>query len=328
MDINSGRIAVLTGAGFTRNFGGFLAKEMWERIFSHRAVQERPVLKKAMMSDPHCNYENILHDVQTGAYSDEDKEVFYSVVEEVYRLMDSIVTGYCENDRDARGISLRGVNALLKGAFSEGGGKKHYLFTLNQDLFLERAGGHRSPFVDLVGRGSMKLGSPFMPEHCVILPTEAELEERKKQHSAYGAWQYLKLHGSFGWKSPTGGRGMVMGKNKEEDIEKEPLLKLQYDIFQQVLKQGGTLLIVIGYGFGDAHINRHIVEAKEQHGLTLYVITPSDASALIQKLNGVAPDLADALAGCSLSGLKDLFPFGTDHHHIALEPIYRSWGIK
>ena len=35
---------LMTGAGFTKNFGGFLANEMWAKIFNCHEVQE-PVPK-------------------------------------------------------------------------------------------------------------------------------------------------------------------------------------------------------------------------------------------------------------------------------------------
>ena len=36
---------LLTAAGFSRNWGGYLAKEVWEEIFSHPDVQKRPSLR-------------------------------------------------------------------------------------------------------------------------------------------------------------------------------------------------------------------------------------------------------------------------------------------
>ena len=52
MELNPSRIVILTGAGFSKDFGGFLAKEMWENIFSHQAIQENDILRQAMVSDP------------------------------------------------------------------------------------------------------------------------------------------------------------------------------------------------------------------------------------------------------------------------------------
>jgi hypothetical protein len=35
MNIQSSENILLTGAGFTKNFGGLLASEMWAEIFNH-----------------------------------------------------------------------------------------------------------------------------------------------------------------------------------------------------------------------------------------------------------------------------------------------------
>ena len=35
---------LLTGAGFTRNFGGFLTNQMWDKVFNHEQVQHYPSL--------------------------------------------------------------------------------------------------------------------------------------------------------------------------------------------------------------------------------------------------------------------------------------------
>ena len=35
---------LLTGAGFTRNFGGFLANQMWDKVFNPRAGAALSVL--------------------------------------------------------------------------------------------------------------------------------------------------------------------------------------------------------------------------------------------------------------------------------------------
>ena len=42
---------LLTGAGFTKNFGGFVATEMWEKIFNCSEVQDSPVLIDILRND-------------------------------------------------------------------------------------------------------------------------------------------------------------------------------------------------------------------------------------------------------------------------------------
>lgn len=76
---------------------------------------------------------------------------------------------------------------------------------------------------------------------------------------------------------------MVIGRGKMEQISKEPLLKCYFDIFKEVLCEGSHNLIVIGYGFGDEHINSVLAEAV-QIGLKIYILSPESPEAFTQKL--------------------------------------------
>jgi hypothetical protein len=66
---------------------------------------------------------------------------------------------------------------------------------------------------------------------------------------------------------------MVIGAQKASRIESEPLLKWYFSLFEQVLSRPDTRLLIVGYGFGDTHINQCIVNAMGK-GLKLYVISP------------------------------------------------------
>jgi hypothetical protein len=44
-------------------------------------------------------------------------------------------------------------------------------------------------------------------------------------------------------------------------------------------------LLVIGYGFGDKHINRVISDAVENHGLKIYILSPESPKKLKEKLS-------------------------------------------
>jgi|GEM_PF-4213484 len=63
-EINShvSKTILLTGAGFTRDFGGYLADEMWSIIFNHPAIQQREALRKFLL-DPRYdfNFELLYH---------------------------------------------------------------------------------------------------------------------------------------------------------------------------------------------------------------------------------------------------------------------------
>jgi len=63
--------------------------------------------------------------------------------------------------------------------------------------------------------------------------------------------------------------------------------------------------------------------------LKLYVITPSDAPVLLEKLNGISPSVGQALTGCTLKPLRELFPFrdsGSNHSETHKE-LFRRWGV-
>ena len=99
-----------------------------------------------------------------------------------------------------------------------------------------------------------------------------------------GNYFLIKLHGSYNWTSFDGSDIMVIGRGKKEQIQKEPLLKHYFEIFEEVLSQGQRRLLIIGYGFGDDHINRIISDAVKYHLLKIYVLSPESPEKLKKKL--------------------------------------------
>jgi hypothetical protein len=64
--------------------------------------------------------------------------------------------------------------------------------------------------------------------------------------------------------------------DKTRQIADFPLLSWYSDIFKAVLCAGDVRLMIVGYGFGDEHINAVIAEAVEKHGLKVFVWSNSD----------------------------------------------------
>ena len=96
---------------------------------------------------------------------------------------------------------------------------------------------------------------------------------------------YLKMHGSHNWLSSDGSRRMVIGPDKEEQINREPLLKWYKEIFKMLLGRRGVKPLVIGYGFGDEHINSMIADAINNNGLELFVICPEQRVDFVKNLS-------------------------------------------
>jgi hypothetical protein len=102
---------------------------------------------------------------------------------------------------------------------------------------------------------------------------------------------YYKLHGSSGWMTEDGQSLLVVGRDKTGTIAHHPILHWTYQRFEDYLHRDDTRLMVIGYGFGDEHINQSLVEAHRAGKLkSIYLVQPSGKATIESK----CPDLAKA----------------------------------
>jgi hypothetical protein len=58
------------------------------------------------------------------------------------------------------------------------------------------------------------------------------------------------------------------------------LLREYRRLFKEKISAGDVRLVVVGYGFGDPHINKDLLEGIETCGLKLYVVDPKSPSEL------------------------------------------------
>jgi hypothetical protein len=80
-----------------------------------------------------------------------------------------------------------------------------------------------------------------------------------------------KLHGCNWFAEPQGERLLVIGGNKTASIGTFQVLARYQAEFQAMLSQLDTRLMVIGYGFGDPHINSTIQTAAAT-GLRIFIV--------------------------------------------------------
>ena len=107
---------------------------------------------------------------------------------------------------------------------------------------------------------------------------------------------------------------MVIGNDKEEKIGREPLLKVYFDFFKDVIWGGGVKMVVIGYGFRDRHINEVLTRGIEKHGLKLYVVMPKSFQEFkipLYDSRYEAEGIIDGIRGYYPVSLKDIFPRGS-----------------
>jgi hypothetical protein len=314
---------LMTGAGYTKNFGGFLAEDMWEKIFNHKDVQDKPALKKLHFDNDSFDYESVYHKVCNGDYSPKEKEAIHIAIREAYEELDVIAQNYIPVRDDSKHNVLIGAEKIID-YLTRDMSQINFFFTLNQDLFVERL---ISCKCKNITRPAFE-GRIFIPKltgsqrpldknkDFVNVPTGDKLDTIKHATDlSHLECHYIKLHGSFDWKSsgPDRPEMMVIGRNKEEQIADELLLTRYLDLFEQVLFQGGIKLLIIGYGFRDNHINEVITKAiGEEYGLKLYIMStakPKEFKKELIKADKVyGKQILKGISGYFQSSFGDLFP--------------------
>ncbi len=271
---------ILTGAGFTANFGGFLGREMWVKIFNNPKLDGASKIKLELKKG--FDFEKVYSSIfsNRGSFTQDEIEIFEDVVNEAYLAMDDVIKQ--PTWWDTAGIHPADLKKFFDFFQKEENGKAGVCFTLNQDLFPER----RLGWKPLVPQGMQYAGdfgnldqNDLDSDSPKKLPTDEELEAYKSNLS--NQFSFIKLHGSSRWISQDGSNTKVIGINKLEAINRIPLLKWYLELFEQALYRPNVKLLAIGYGFKDEHINACINKAAIEHGLKLYILSterPDDFS--------------------------------------------------
>ncbi|PIR48046.1 hypothetical protein COV06_01450 [Candidatus Uhrbacteria bacterium CG10_big_fil_rev_8_21_14_0_10_50_16] len=308
---NYHNLILLTGAGFTKNFGGFLASEMWSQIYNHPDVQSSEKLRSLLCDD--FDYESVYSRVNDDkSVSCEDKERIQSAVREAYKNLDIATKDWVFRDDSAHPVCWYTLNRLLS-LFNSGREKISVFFTLNQDLFMERRSGSVCPGVPGFHAQKGGLSTTSLEESdFLVLPTEDKVNNLVETAiRGHAGPVYIKLHGSYGWVASDGSTRMVIGKNKVHTITSEPLLKAYFDLFSSAVQEDSKKMLIIGYGFGDEHINAVLADGVINHGLRIYVISstqPKDWKKRVEEDVKYGATIISGLAGYYPYTLLEMFP--------------------
>jgi hypothetical protein len=98
---------------------------------------------------------------------------------------------------------------------------------------------------------------------------------------------FFKLHGSSTWQNNTGAPVLVMGGAKAAELMQHPVLLWYFGRFEEYLSRPDTRLMVIGYSFGDHHINQAITHAADRGTLRVFVIDPLGVDVLDKNRHAV-----------------------------------------
>jgi len=330
--VNFKNILLFTGAGFTANYGGFLAREMWAKIYNNPKLNGAEAIKQAMRDE--FDYEKLYSQiiVNRREYPEEQIKIFEEVLDEthvsLYKTIDKV---------DVHEIAP--IKELLDFFKREEENKIGACFTLNHDVFLERHfqwepyGPVNINYFDPRNSNNTNIDLNFknIPEN------DEEIKEFENDNLEKFA--YIKLHGSLRWRSKSQNSDTIItGINKYDAIQKIPLLKWYLDLFNQAIQRTNVKLIIIEYGFGDEHINHCLKTAIIEHGLKLYIVSPEEPKDFRLRISYKNPDgmikeqnndgiaIWKGVAGYFPYKLKDMF--GTYQSTVLRSEFYKAVGIQ
>jgi hypothetical protein len=192
------------------------------------------------------------------------------------------------------------------------------IFTLNQDLLLERH------YLD----GNVALSSyrrwsgwqipgmkpvPGISMGLVDTNTGRWIPDPSTQIIQGGLQPYIKLHGSSNWTDGSGKELLVMGGDKALVIDQFPILKWKHQQFKEYLSRPDTRLMVVGYSFGDLHINQTVRDAADTGNLRIFITDPLGVDVIADNPRANSPgmpllnQLEPYLMGASRRSLREIF---------------------
>lgn len=318
---------LLIGAGFSKDFGGLLAREMWDELFRNSRVRGFPELLRQL--DDFCpDYETVYERVVLTDPDSPEASALRTAVVAAYDTLDARL-------RDPMGpvkaLDTSRVGALINlFAPKSNRAATGFVFSLNQDLLPERYAWNRAHFGfpalpgfgPLPGRAGPYLqngdGAALSTEDIRRAPTQETIDREEERWLVPGNLYWLKLHGSHNWRDSEGRDLMVIGGGKDAQIQREPILRWYWEVFRRALTDGRHRLVVIGYSFRDSHVNAVIAAAVETAGLELVVLDSApwnkfrQARSSDQGWVSIARRIAYSRESCYYStGLIDIFPYAS-----------------
>jgi|SRR5882672_3624507 len=265
---------LLTGAGFTRNWGGLLASEFVGELCGR--LQNRPHMNEMLRVQN--NFEETLgirRSFVTSAPGDqaaEDVRQLEAAIIETFREMNTAIAKRALNSANDVPCSIRRFLARFDAIYS-----------LNQDLFFELHYDQMELESDGRWHGYYFPGVAVSPEFRnaarAIDRVTFELTALNEVTRERGVQPIYKLHGSSNWRTEGGERVLVIGTGKEETISGNRLLSQYQRSFRADLRKGKTELMTVGYGFADTHINALLLQAARESELSFFLVDPRGTAA-------------------------------------------------
>jgi hypothetical protein len=319
-------IFLLTGAGFSRNWGGWLADEAFEYLLGCAELlpHHRNLLWKHRGKG---GFESVLQELRDdyikspGAHSAKPLEEFDKLLMGMFYSMNN---GF-SNFEPVKNVGLGPQPTFMRDFLC----KFDAIFTLNQDTLLEQK--YINGDIREGSQGKL-LGaqSPGLLQETMAGQPYAHPGLFRPADPPYSVppriQPYFKLHGSSHWRALNGMTVLIMAENKGTQIDGVALLDWYRSEFRKRLSQTDAKLIIIGYSFRDPHINE-ILSACVKTGLKLFIIDPSGLGVLDTASKMVGHDLLDDFRDAIDGGSRRPFPASVTTDEIERRKIHRFFPL-
>jgi hypothetical protein len=315
---------LLTGAGFSRNWGGWLADEAFEYLLGcDLTPHQRNLLWKHRRAG--TGFEGVLQELRDAytprrdAASARELQTFDALLIGMFNAMNFGFGEFEPGRHDRAGPQPTFVRDFLC--------RFDAIFTLNQDTLLEQKY-QRSDFLEGSRGRWFGFESPGLQEELiagtrygppgVFRPHEPPFTVRDRYQP------YFKLHGSSNWRVLNGSSLLVLGQNKGADIDNVALLDWYRGQFREVLSQPNAHLMIIGYSFRDPHINE-IIYHGTSNWAKLFIIHPEGVGILDKAptLQGRTRALLEEFQECITGASRRLFLSNFGNDTVELRKILR-----
>jgi hypothetical protein len=257
---------LLTGAGFSRNWGGWLASEAFEYLLGSSHIDDPLREKLWVAKERRLVFEDVLAELQgamESRFNPQTEQDLRNMTNAINAMFAEMAVGYARVSFESPNNVGRMVKTFLA--------RFDAIYTLNQDTLVEQQYAPLLPGLK-PANSTLAIGHACFQLHTPDDPSNFALTE--------GRQSYIKLHGSFGWVHDGRDLLLILGGNKAINIRKHPLLNWYHKLFKDDLRKPNTRLMIIGYSFNDAHINQAIVAAVNETNLRLFIIDPNGVDVL------------------------------------------------
>ncbi len=281
--MNIGRLVnhrtLLLGAGFSKNFGGYLANEVNDMLQIDPNITGNKGLRQLIRDD--YNYEHALAVARQGGYTQDEVRLLSEAIVNVYKTQNATLVDHFNPHYQAFQTTYPTrtlLQQITSGNWAGDGQNAAYLFSLNQDNLLE------SLLVSTHTQSNRQYTLPGIRHKDWFFACQSPIGDMERLNSKIDVqddagsvsrldWlnrvNLIKLHGSADWQNQNHDL-LVIGGEKELFIKQSPLLTAYHEVFKSVLTTQGMRILIIGYGFMDSHINDILKEGIDA-GLGVWV---------------------------------------------------------